>query len=106
MSLADLRKELKELRKGAADYKPVSRMKKGDISAQIERLKGIRETTAAPAAVPSAPPRKMAAKASSVKESKMKEHPVAPAAVEKKKKGVSKKALMQMLSEMSDSDEE
>ena len=102
MSLADMRKELKDLRKSAKENMPVSRMKKGDISAELERLRGMRETTTAPAAVPSTSPRKMASKCATVKESKMKEHPIAP---EKKKKGMSKSTLMALLNEMS-SDEE
>lgn len=39
MSLADLRKELKELRKKAMPT-PVSRMKKADCAAELARLKG------------------------------------------------------------------
>jgi hypothetical protein len=40
MSLADLRKELKQLRKSAMPT-PVSRMKKTDCVREIERIKGI-----------------------------------------------------------------
>lgn len=40
MSVADLRKELKELRKSAMPT-PVSRMKKTDVAREIERLKGL-----------------------------------------------------------------
>ena len=40
MTLADLRKELKDLRKKAMPT-PVSRMKKGDVAAELEKLKGI-----------------------------------------------------------------
>ena len=40
MSLADLRKELKELRKSAMPT-PVSRMKKTDVARELERLKGL-----------------------------------------------------------------
>lgn len=40
MSLADLRKQLKELRKSAMPT-PVSRMKKTDVAREIERLTGI-----------------------------------------------------------------
>ena len=57
MSVADMRKELREMRKEFV--KPVSRMKKGDISHEIEALRNRRETTPAPAATPSAAPRKM-----------------------------------------------
>lgn len=105
-SLAEMRKELKELRKASKEHAPVSKLKKADVASALEKMKSLRETTPAPAAVPSAAPRKMVAKAANVKESKAKEHPVAPAAVEKKKKGMSKSALMALLNEMSDSDEE
>lgn len=40
MSLADLRKELKEMRKSAMPT-PVSRMKKTDVARELERLKGL-----------------------------------------------------------------
>ena len=40
MSLADLRKELKDLRKKAMPT-PVSRMKKADCAAELARLKGL-----------------------------------------------------------------
>ena len=40
MSLTDLRKELKELRKKAMPT-PVSRMKKTDVARELERLKGL-----------------------------------------------------------------
>jgi hypothetical protein len=40
MSLADLRKELKDARKSAMPV-PVSRMKKSECAAELERLKGI-----------------------------------------------------------------
>lgn len=40
MSLADLRKELKELRKSAMPT-PVSRMKKTDVAREIERVKAL-----------------------------------------------------------------
>lgn len=40
MSLADLRKELKDIRKSAMPV-PVSRMKKTDVARELERLKGM-----------------------------------------------------------------
>jgi crotonobetainyl-CoA:carnitine CoA-transferase CaiB-like acyl-CoA transferase len=40
MTLADLRKELKDLRKKAMPT-PVSRMKKGDVAAELDKLKGL-----------------------------------------------------------------
>jgi hypothetical protein len=45
MSAAELKKELKALRKEHPDYTPVSKMKKGDVSALIQRLKAGREET-------------------------------------------------------------
>lgn len=118
-SAAELRKELRELRK--EHVKPVSRMRMGDISNEIEKLRGMREETPAVAAVPSAPPRKLKAAVESVKEAKRSEFPVAPAEMgAKSKKVVVKKAaaepekkkstklgkLMKMLEEMSDTEEE
>jgi hypothetical protein len=114
-SLADMRKELREMRKESV--KPVSRMKKGDISAEIERMRNKRETTPSAAAVPSASPKKLASRVESIKEAKAKEFPVAPAKEEKKskavmkepsekkKKGVSKAELMKMISGMSSDSE-
>ena len=40
MSLAEMRKELKDLRKNAMP-RPISRMKKAECAAEIERMKGI-----------------------------------------------------------------
>jgi hypothetical protein len=40
MSLADLRKELKDMRKSLAPV-PVSRMKKTDVARELERIKGL-----------------------------------------------------------------
>jgi hypothetical protein len=45
MSAAELKAELKALRKEHPDYTPVSKMKKGDVSALIQRLKAGREET-------------------------------------------------------------
>ena len=111
-SAAELRAELKALRKESAEHKPVSRMKKGDISAQIERLKKGREETPAPAAVPSAAPRRMHPKADSVKESKAEEFATKPAAKPAARakpaaaaKRTSKAELRRMLEELT-SDEE
>jgi len=117
-SLAEMRKELRELKK--AHEKPVSRMKKNDVSAELERLRHFRETTPAPAVVPSQPPKSMKSKVESVKEAKKKEFPVAPADVPKKatkapapskgkvkdvvaeKVKMSKKDLMAMIAGLSD----
>ena len=45
MSLSDLRKELKDLRKKAMPT-PVSRMKKTDVARELERLKGLHHVEA------------------------------------------------------------
>ena len=73
-----MRAELKALRKEHAEFGPVSRMKKADISASIERLRGAREETPAPAAVPSAAPRRTQPATESIKEAKRGEFPVMP----------------------------
>ena len=109
-SLSDMRKELREMRKETV--KPVSRMKKGDIAGEIARMREKRETTPAPAAVPSAPPKKLKSSVESIKEAKKHEFPVAPekhtgkkkaeVEVPKKKGGPSKADLMRMISEMDD----
>ena len=113
--LAEMRKQLRELRKDSV--KPVSRMRKGDISAEIEKLRMMRETTAAPAAVPSSRPRAMAPSVESVKKAKSAEFPVKPSKESKalgksieaagtKKKGSKLERMMKMIEEMSSSDEE
>ena len=76
MSLKEMREELRALRKESV--KPVSRMKKGDISAELQKLKSMREETPASAAVPSAPLRKSRSAVETIKEAKAKEFPVAP----------------------------
>ena len=80
--LAEMRKQLRELRKESV--KPVSRMKKADISAEIERMKKMREETPAPAATPSTKPKKMNPSVSTIKEAKAAEFPVAPTKESKK----------------------
>jgi|694.fasta_scaffold07436_12 archaellum component FlaC len=116
-SAAELRKELKELRK--EHVKPVSKMRMGDISSEIQKLRSMREETPAVDSVPSAPVRKLKAAAETIKEAKRSEFPVAPAdsgaaakkavkpsAVPEKKKNSKLDKLMKMLEEMSDSGEE
>ena len=106
--LAEMRKQLRELRKESV--KPVSRMRKGDISAEIDRLRKMREETAAPAATPSSKPRKMAPAVESVKKAKEAEFPVKPSKAAVKEAAPKKKSkeqrLMEMLQQMSDTDEE
>ena len=123
-SAKELRDQLRALRKDAV--KPVSKMRVGDVSAEIERLKRMRAETPAAAAVPSAPPRKSKAAAETIKEAKAAEFPVKPESSAPKKKsgkystGASKDAaavaapkkkdkmakLKKMLEEMSDTEEE
>lgn len=74
--LSSLRAELRELRK--VHVKPVSRMKKGDISIEVNKLREIRETTPPVAAVPSAPIKELKSAVKTVKEAKKHEFPVAP----------------------------
>lgn len=81
-SAKELRDELRALRKESV--KPVSRMKKGDVLLELERLRGKREETAPVAATAGPKPKAMAAKISDVKMAKEKEFPTAP--VEEKKK--------------------
>jgi hypothetical protein len=112
MSLADMRKELRELRKNSDSHKPVSKLRKQDIDSQLEALRNMRETTPPVAATTGAEMKKMTPKAATVMKSKEKEHPVAPGKkmcapgkMAAPKKGMSKKEMMAMLAELS-SDEE
>jgi hypothetical protein len=77
MSLADMRKELRDMRKDTV--KPVSRMKKSDISAEIQRLRGMREETPLPAATPAANSGKPKAAVANIKKAKEAEFPTVPA---------------------------
>lgn len=101
-------------------------MKMGDCAAEIERLKGKRDTTPPVASTPvDKAPKKMMPKIADVKEMKAAEFPVKPmdmkekmAAIRAKKGAVSStkekapvkknkmEKLMAMLGEMTDSDEE
>jgi hypothetical protein len=110
--LDEMKAELRSLRKDAV--KPISKMKKGDISVELERLRACREETPAVAAVPSAPVRMSKCASETIKTAKASEFPVAPAAKKKAgaavaaaepKKKVSKAALMKMLAEMSSDSE-
>jgi hypothetical protein len=127
MPLKDMRDELRELRK-TTGMRPISKMKKEDISREIERLKVGRETTPAVAAVPSAPLKKSKSAVESIKEAKRAEFPVMPedakktykktdmgagkrgavaaGAGEKKKSGASKKDMLVKLMAMMESDDE
>ena len=118
-SAKELRDELRALRK--EHVKPVSRMRVGDMSAEIERLRRGREETPAAAAVPSAPSRVSKAAVESIKKAKESEFPVKPgkkvaehmkpaaapkkSAAEPKKSRPSKADLLKMIGELT-SDEE
>ena len=124
MSLKDMRDELRALRKESV--KPVSRMKKMDIAAELERLRGVRESVPPVASTAGPKPKKMEAKVSDVKMAKEKEFPVAPMEEKKKggkkssglaskpasvdpsasssKKGSKMEKLMKLMAEMSDSE--
>ena len=78
-SLAEMRAELKELRKADPAHGPISRMKKSDVSAALEKLRVAREETPAPAATPSAAPRRAHPATESLKAAKASEFPVEPA---------------------------
>ena len=75
-SAKELQAELRALRKD--HVKPVSRMRMGDIAAEIQALRGVREETPAVAAVPSAPVSKSKAAAKTIKEAKKQEFPTEP----------------------------
>ena len=103
-----MRATLREMRKDLV--KPVSRMRKGDISHEIEALRQRRETTPAPAATPSAPPKTLKPDVENIKDVKKsvfmkpKDMPKAekmPKA-EVKAKSSKKDMLMKMLAELDD----
>jgi hypothetical protein len=76
--LSELRKELRELRK--AQVKPVSRMRKGDISQEIDKLRGNLSEIPNIAQLPSrVPPRKQETDVQTIKEAREHEFPVRPA---------------------------
>ena len=88
--LKSMRAELRQLRKEKGD-KPISKMRKGDIAGEIQRLKLAREETPAVSAVPSAPAKKMKAAAESIKSAKTREFPVMPAEMGKTEGKAAKK---------------
>lgn len=112
-SLAEMRKELREARKETV--KPVSRMKKGDILMELEKMKGKRESVPPVASVVGATPMKAEMKVKDVKKAKEKEFPTAPVAESKAKEPKAKapaapkklskmEMMMKMIDEMSDSE--
>ena len=75
-SLKEMRDELRKMRKES--IKPVSKMRKGDISAEIQKMREMREETAPVASTKGAPARKSMAAAESVKKAREAEFPVKP----------------------------
>ena len=82
MSAAELRAELKALRKEHPDHAPVSKMKKKDVSDLIQRLKAGREETP-PVASTTAAPNNPGLTVESVKKASRSEFPLAAAIEEK-----------------------
>ena len=82
-TLAEMRKELRERRKESV--KPVSRMRKGDIASELEKLRGTRDMTPPVASTPIAPVKKVKAAAESLKEAKISEYQTKPVEEIKKK---------------------
>jgi len=83
-SLKEMRDELRELRKAHPEHKPVSKMRKADISSMIQKLKVHREDAPASGAFSSAPAKMYKSASESVKKAKESEFPLkhadAPAA--------------------------
>lgn len=80
-----MREELRALRKETV--KAPSRMKKGDILLELEKLKGKRETVPPVASTVGAAPKKMEAVQADVKVAKEKGFPTKPVEESKAKKG-------------------
>jgi hypothetical protein len=76
MSLAEMRAELRELRKSHPDHMPVSKMRKGDVSEMIQRLKAGRAETPAVASISSAPAKMYKSAVESIKDARADEFPV------------------------------
>ncbi len=112
-SLKEMRDELRRMRKESV--KPVSKMRKGDVAAEIEKMREMREEVAPVASTKGAAARKSQAAVESVKVAKTAEFPVKPskAAVKMEKPKpepkaaprMSKAVLRRMVDELS-SDEE
>lgn len=86
MSLKEMRDELKQLRK-TSGIKAVSKMKKSDIAVELEKLRGVRNTTPPVDATKATPMKKMEGKINDVKVAKEQGFPVAPASSKKKAGG-------------------
>ena len=75
-SLAEMRAELRELRKAHSEHKPVSKMRKADISSMIQKLKVHREDNPQVNAFTSAPAKVYKSATESVKKAKESEFPL------------------------------
>jgi hypothetical protein len=76
-SLAEMRAELRELRKSHPEHKPVSKMRKADISSMIQKLKVGREETASVATASPSAPKMFKSATESIKTAKASEFPLA-----------------------------
>jgi len=92
-----MRKELRELRK---EHKPVSKMKKADISAEIERMKVRREETPAPSSITPPTNKPYKAAVTSIKKAKEHEFPTTPDHEPAKKAAPQKKSMREKLLEL------
>ena len=95
-SLKELRDELRRMRKETS--KPISKMRKGDVAAEIQRMREMREETAPVAATRGAPAKVSKSAVESVKAAKAAEFPVKPskAAVKMEKPKPEPKAAPRM----------
>jgi 3-methyladenine DNA glycosylase AlkC len=103
--LAKLRAELRELRKQTV--KPVSRMRKGDISAELAQMRIKSDDTPAAGKMNQSGSRKMIPAAQTIKEAKRMEFPVKPSKSEmsaKKKAPASQKKMKIVEVEVTDSE--
>lgn len=72
-----MRAELRDLRKSHPEHKPVSKMRKADISSMIQKLKVGREETPSVATASPSAPKMFKSATESVKEAKASEFPLA-----------------------------
>lgn len=77
-SLAEMRDELRNLRKSHPEHMPVSKMRKADISSMIQKLKVSREETPSVALASPSGPKMFKSASESVKKAKAEEFPLAP----------------------------
>lgn len=77
-SLAEMRDELRNLRKSHPEHMPVSKMRKADISSMIQKLKVSREETPSVALASPSGPKMFKSASESIKKAKAEEFPLAP----------------------------